>query len=334
MSSLPWGDITLASPLLILLAPVIALLALATKTPKRSALIPSLSFLGQVPSSIRIVLRKPILISLAAIFILGLTAAAVRPQQRKSIDGSVPRRNIILALDLSRSMGASNFVTGRSDLSRWSAVKRVVKRFIEARSADRIGIVVFGSRAFVQAPLTRDHKLLSDLINELSVGVAGDGTAIGDGLGLSLKRLRDVPPDSSAVILLTDGVSNSGNLDPLQAADIAQEMQIKVHTIGIGNPSDVIDGASRSIIGGGQKADFDDKILREISAKTGGVYFNAQDAESLARVYEQIDALEKTLEVERGTTQVVELFLPLCLVALLTYISFLLIGRVWLLKVP
>ena len=334
MSGAFGAGITLAQPLFIILAPVILLIALITSPKSRSASVSSVSLFRGVPLSLRVVLRAPILFTLASIFVLGAVVSAHRPQKLSTIDGTLPRRNLILALDLSRSMAASDFATGRNDLSRWAAVRRVVKRFIAARSEDRIGVVVFGSKAFVQAPLTRDHMLLAELINELNVGVAGDGTAIGDGLGVSLKRLVDVPADSSAVILLTDGVSNAGNLDPLQAAAIAQEMGIKVHTIGIGNPLDVITGAGGGITGGGQRADFDDRTLREISAKTGGVYFNAQDSDALSSVYEQIDALERTTSIEYNNIQIEELFVPLSFAALLAYVSYLLVGRVWLLKVP
>jgi Ca-activated chloride channel family protein len=326
---LSWGF-----PLALLAAPLALVLFYLTWRKAGAALIPTISLVKTLPRSIKLRLRLPLLGVLATSFILLLSAAAARPQRVTQLESGTKRRNLVLALDASRSMEAVDFSSGSQQLSRMTAVKRVVRQFIQARAEDRIGVVVFGSKAFVQAPLTLDHQLLLDLISDLSPRIAGDGTAIGDGLGLSLKRLREAPADSSTVILLTDGVSNSGQLDPLEAAEIAKAAGIKVHTIGIGSNRDILTPGLMGIMQGAQQAEFDEGPLKQIAATTGGSYFNAQDLEGLAEVYRQIDELERTSSKDPQQRLVDERFTPWCLAALAAYLLYLLCARVWLLRVP
>lgn len=328
------SPLTFGAPTFLASIPLAALLYALLRRDSRAALAPSLTLVRQLPPTLRLRIRTPVLALLTSTVLALLAIASSRPQRISVVESSTKRRNLVLALDISRSMSAVDFASGQQQLSRISAVKRVVRKFIDARSEDRIGVVVFGSKAFVQAPLTLDHALINELVSDLSVGIAGDGTAIGDGLGLALKRLKDFPSNSSTVILLTDGASNSGQIEPQQAAEIAKAAGIKVHTIGIGSDTGVLSPGMFGLLQGAQKAEFDEESLKHIAEATGGTYFNARNLAGLIQVYEQIDQLERTSHEDPQQRVVDERFAPLCLAALLGYVAVLLCSRVWLLRVP
>ena len=205
--------------------------------------------------------------------------------------------NILLAVDLSESMAALDFKKGGKIIDRLDAARGVIRDFIAKRTGDRIGLVVFGSEAYTQLPLTRDYDTISDMLGRLEIGAAGKSTAIGDAIGISLKRLEDIEGKSNIIILLTDGRSNSGTITPEAAVEIATQKGVKIYTVGIG-------GEGRApfrvtVPGFGeryryQQVDMDEDTLRNIAEKTAGLYFRAENIQGLEKIYETIDALEKT----------------------------------------
>jgi Ca-activated chloride channel family protein len=183
-----------------------------------------------------------------------------------------------------------------------AAAKDIGSKFIIERPTDRIGLVVFAGESFTQSPITTDHVSLVNLMNQIQMGMIMDGTAIGNGLATAVNRLKESEAPSKVIILLTDGVNNAGQIDPLTAAGIAQEFGIKVYTIGVGTegvaPMPRIDQWGRMVMVH-EQVRIDEEMLTEISEKTGGKYFRATDNTKLAEIYAEINQLEKTeVEVE------------------------------------
>lgn len=204
-------------------------------------------------------------------------------------------RDLLMAVDLSGSMQVEDMMVGQNQVARISAVKQVVGDFIERRRGDRLGLILFGSNAYVQAPLTFDANTVKRFLQEAQLGFAGRETAIGDAIGLSVKRLRERPADSRVLILLTDGANNAGEVQPLDAARLAADNGVKIHTIGIGADKMVVPGLFGSSFGArtvNPSADLDEPTLREIASLTGGSYFRARDPAELANIYQLLDALE------------------------------------------
>ncbi|HRX29039.1 MAG TPA: VWA domain-containing protein [Saprospiraceae bacterium] len=204
--------------------------------------------------------------------------------------------DIMLVMDLSSSMLSQDFNPNRLEVS-----KQVAKDFIDKRPYDRIGLVVFSGESFTQTPVTTDHNILKDFLDNLQVGMIEDGTAIGMGLATAVNRLKDLDTKSKIIILLTDGDNNAGYIQPKTAAEIAQELNVKVYTIGVGS-----EGFARSPINrlsdgryvfGNAKVKIDEQLLTEISNMTHGKYFRATNERSLQNIYDEIDKLEKT-EIE------------------------------------
>jgi Ca-activated chloride channel family protein len=205
--------------------------------------------------------------------------------------------NIVLAIDLSESMAALDFKSQGNIINRLEAVKTVVRDFIQHRNGDRIGMVVFGSEAYTQLPLTRDYTTITTLLERLQIGAAGRSTAIGDAIGISLKRLEDIQSRSNIIILLTDGRSNSGEFEPRTTAAIAKEKGVKIYTIGVGSRGKAPFLVNDPIFGQHyiyQEADIDETTLQAIADQTGGLYFRAQDFEGLEKIYATINRMEKT----------------------------------------
>lgn len=205
--------------------------------------------------------------------------------------------DIVMALDISGSMLARDFQPDRL-----SAAKDIGSKFILGRPTDRIGLVVFAGEAFTQSPITTDHVSLVNLMNQIQIGMIADGTAIGNGLATAVNRLKESDSPSKVIILLTDGVNNSGQIDPMTAAQIAADYGIRVYAIGIGSegvaPTPVLN-AWGAIDFVQAKVEIDEEILRRIAEETGGRYFRATDNTKLAEIYAEIDRLEKTeVEVE------------------------------------
>lgn len=205
--------------------------------------------------------------------------------------------NIILAVDLSESMAALDFKHDGEIVNRLEAVKAVVDDFIRRRDGDRIGLVVFGSQAYTQLPLTQDYQTIGAILDRLEIGAAGRATAVGDAIGISVKRLEEVDGHTRIVILLTDGRSNSGELSPQAAAHIAKERTIKIYTIGVGGRGRAPFLVKDPVFGQRyiyRNVDLDENALEAIARTTDGQYFHAESLEGLKSVYATIDTLEKT----------------------------------------
>jgi len=225
---------------------------------------------------------------------LGLVTALARPYHAgEIIEMPVSGRDLMLAVDLSESMKLGDMQLNGQQADRLSVVKYVLNDFIPKRQGDRLGLVLFGDEAYLQAPLTFDTKTVQTLMNEAQIGLAGRKTAIGDALGLTIKRLKDNPEDSRVVILLTDGANTAGEIDPLKAAELAATYKVKIYTIGLGADSMEVSGLlfNRTI---NPSRDLDEKALRTIAQSTGGAFFRARNLDELQQIYSLIDELEPT----------------------------------------
>jgi Ca-activated chloride channel family protein len=228
----------------------------------------------------------------AAIAWILLIAACTRPQWLgEPIEQAVSGRDLMLAVDLSGSMEVQDFVINKQAVDRLTATKWVAGDFINRRVGDRIGLILFGTQAYLQTPLTFDRKTVMTLLDESAIGLAGDNTAIGDAIGLAVKRLKNQEVNSRVLILMTDGANTAGEVSPLKAAELAAENQLKIYTIGIGADEMLV----RSFFGA-QKVnpsqDLDEKTLTAIAEKTGGVYFRARNTDELNKIYQLLDQLE------------------------------------------
>ncbi len=263
---------------------------------------------------------------------LALVTAAARPQLiGESIEMPVTGRSLMLAVDISGSMLTEDMSLGGRAISRLAAVKAVAGDFIERRKGDRIGLILFGSQAYLQAPLTFDRKTVKTLLNEAAMGLAGQQTAIGDAIGLAIKRLKKQPEKNRVLILLTDGANTAGHVDPLKAADLGAAEGIRIYTIGIGAKTQLI----RTPFGVQQVAgsDLDEPLMQAIAKKTGGEYFRATDLASLQRIYELLDEIEPLSEDSLSYRPVDELYQwPLALALLLS--ALIAIGKGGLLRLP
>lgn len=232
--------------------------------------------------------------------------------------------HIMMALDLSGSMEIPDMLLHGRPTSRLAVVKGAAKEFIENRTGDRIGLVVFGTNAYLQTPLTYDKHNLLMRIDDATAGLAGKTTSIGDAIGLSVKRLSEMPKKGRIIILLTDGVNNSGVLNPLKATELAKDEDIKIYTIGLGSEADPRALASGFILANGS-ADLDEDSLKQIAQMTGGRYFRATDTESLNSIYKTIHELE-TVSQEQATIRPQKEYYP-WFVGLALFLSFYWLGR-------
>lgn len=231
---------------------------------------------------------------LRALSFIALVVALARPQAiLKEEEINAEGIDIALIMDLSSSMLARDFKPDRLEAS-----KIVASDFVKQREYDRVGLVVFAGEAFTQCPVTTDHKVVQEFLGNLQCGVLADGTAIGDGLATGVNRLKDSEAKSKVIILLTDGVNNSGYIQPTTAAEIAKEYGIKVYTIGIGSDGDALTPIGRrgdgEYIFGFAQVEIDEELLHNISEMTNGKYFRATNEEALKNIYAEIDQLEKT----------------------------------------
>ncbi len=231
---------------------------------------------------------------LRALAVIAFVIALARPQEvLKEEEVKAEGIDIFMVMDLSSSMLAQDFEPDRLEVS-----KRVASEFIDKRSYDRIGLSIFAGEAYTRSPLTTDHRVVKQELARLKCGEMKDGTAIGMGLATAINRLKDSQAKSKVVILLTDGVNNAGYIKPLTAAEIATEFGIKVYTIGVGSTGDALTPVSRRSDGrsifGLARVEIDEELLQEIAEMSGGRYFRATSAESLERIYAEIDQMEKT----------------------------------------
>ncbi len=240
---------------------------------------------------------------LLALLWAALVLALMRPQWLEPhTENRTAGYDLMLAVDTSRSMTALDFTLDDKQVSRMQVVKGVVSRFIQDRQGDRVGLVIFGSRAYVLSPLTFDLQAVDKLLNELVPAIAGPATAMGDAMGLGVKKLRERPEGSRVMILVTDGKNEGGIIPPLKAAQLAGQEGIRIYTIGVGSDEKrvrMLDADMRNYVWA-EGLGFDEETLQEIARITGGAYFRATDTEALEKIYERIGELEKT-EAESRT---------------------------------
>ena len=245
---------------------------------------------------------------LGALAWLMLLTAAARPVWiGDTVSLPMQGRDLMMAVDLSGSMQEQDFILNRQVVDRLVATKAVAGEFISKRSGDRIGLVLFGDQAYLQAPLTFDRHTVLQLLKESAIGLAGERTAIGDAIGLALKRLQNSPEKNRVLILMTDGANTAGSVSPLEAADMAAAAGLKIYTVGIGSESD----AARSLFGFqlmNPNADLDERSLRAIADKIGGQYFRARDTEEFHKIYAELDRLEPVEQAAQQWRPQQELF--------------------------
>ncbi|MEZ5300150.1 MAG: VWA domain-containing protein [Verrucomicrobiales bacterium] len=245
----------------------------------------------------------------AALCLLCGAVALSRPQKVKSFESAKASGiEIILAIDISMSMNIEDFSIGGNRVNRLTAAKQVVRQFVEGRPSDRIGVVAFAGRPYVPSPPTLDHDWLQDAIGKLQLGVVEDGTAIGSALAASAKRLDRREAESKIIVLLTDGVNNSGDLTPETAAELAHTLGIKIYTIAVGTPGvhpirDPRTGMVRAM-----QSEFDEETLQKIAALSDGQFYRANDMDNFEKIFREIDDLEKTEMETLKTVEAEDLF--------------------------
>lgn len=251
------------------------------------------------------------------LLVIGLSAiivALARPQDAKSWEETKTNGiDMVIALDISSSMNMPDFKPNRLEAS-----KRIATEFIQARTNDRFGLVVFAAESFTQCPLTIDHDRITELFKDIRMGILEDGTAIGSGLATAVQRLKDSEAKSKVIVLLTDGENNAGNITPSDAAELANTFNIKVYTIGIGKDEFTIQ--QQTFFGPRNqtyKSNIDTEALNKIAKITGGKYYRAQSEDALKNIYEEIDTLEKTELASFKYYKKTELFLPYLLIGVL-----------------
>ncbi|OJW78689.1 MAG: aerotolerance regulator BatA [Bacteroidetes bacterium 46-16] len=258
---------------------------------------------------------RPVLFVLRIIALVALIIALARPQSSnvtESIDSE--GIDIVISLDVSGSMLAEDFKPNRIE-----AAKNVALNFIDQRPTDRIGLVIFAGESFTQCPITIDHNVLKEQVSQVKSGVLVDGTSIGMGLATAVDRLRNSKAKSRVVILLTDGVNNTGLIDPNTALEIAKAYKIRVYTIGIGTqgqapyPVQTPFGTQTQMM----PVQIDEPLLKQMATQTGGKYFRATGNRSLAAIYQEIDKMEKTRVEISSYKHYAELFFPFACIAII-----------------
>ncbi len=237
---------------------------------------------------------RHLLFGLRTLVVLLLILALARPQSgRTEEEITAEGIDIVIALDISGSMLAVDF----KPKNRIEAAKEVAARFIDGRTSDRIGLVVFAAESYTQCPLTLDYGILKHFLKEVKVGIIKDGTAIGLGIANAVNRLRYSTAKSKVVILLTDGRNNAGEIDPLTAAQIAKALGVRIYTIGVGSRGNALYPVDDPFFGRryvSMPVEIDEDLLRKIAEMTGGRYFRATDTAALQRIFQEIGELEKT----------------------------------------
>ncbi|MBD3297733.1 MAG: VWA domain-containing protein [candidate division Zixibacteria bacterium] len=263
-----------------------------------------------------------------------MVVAIARPQSgTSSREITSEGIDIMLVLDVSGSMKAEDFKPN----NRLYVAKQVIRDFVEGRSNDRIGLVVFAAQSFTQCPLTLDYDVLTGFLDDIDFGMIEDGTAVGMALANAINRLRESEAKSKIVILLTDGVNNRGEIDPLTAAQMAEAMDIKVYTIGAGKPGNALYPVEDPVFGKRYvyiPNEIDEAVLQQIARQTGGLYYRAQSEQMLERVYEEISLLEKTEVKIKEYVQYRELFGYFAIAALACVVIGGVLSTTWLRTLP
>lgn len=257
---------------------------------------------------------------------LAVVASLCRPQwvgEPQRVAGE--SRDILLVVDISNSMSERDFVYQRQNLDRLTAVKYVVNEFVDQRSEDKIGLVLFGTRAYLQVPLTYDKQALKEVLWQTDAGMAGNSTSIGDAVGVALKNMstEENEKKSKIIVLLTDGENNDGSLSLPQAIKLAKEEDVKIYTIGVGSDE-------RSFFGNffvAPNSGLDETGLQQLALETKGTYFRAKDLASLVQVYNAINQLEPQPEEGRFVQETKDLYYYPAGLALLMFLGFILFMR-------
>ena len=322
--------------LFLLILPLAALVARLRKN-ESSFIFSSDDLLKDVKPTFRLRLRRiPLLLRTVA---LGLAIIALaRPQSM--LEGTKTTSegvDIVLTLDTSTSMLAEDFRVGARRVNRFEIVRQVVKEFIQKRKDDRIGMVAFAARAYTVCPLATDYAWINENLDRVNVGMIEDATAIGSAIASSSNRLRTSKTKSKVIILLTDGVSNAGTMSPLVAAEAARALGIKIYAIGIGTkglvPYPFRDAYGRTIYQN-IPIDMDEDMLKKISTATGGKYYHATDTETLRKIYDDINRLEKSVIEHLGYREYSELFLFILIPAVIILIFEIMLSNTVFMKVP
>lgn len=283
---------------------------------------------SQAPRTLRYYCRHLPLVLRCVVVVL-VAIALARPQSTENVSKTtVEGIDIVLAIDVSTTMSAMDFTPNRLH-----AAKDVASKFIADRPNDRIGLVIFAGESYTQSPVTTDKAALQNLLSRVDFGIIEDGTAIGMGLATAVNRLRESEAKSKVVILLTDGVNNTGQVSPLVAADIAADYGVKVYTVGVGTrgmaPYPVRDVWGR-VQYAQQRVEIDEQTLSEIASKTGGSYFRATDKKALYDIYEEINQLEKSRVETDSFVKYNEHFASYILWALVLLAVEFVVRRLWL----
>ena len=303
------------------------------RAPPEQLALPSFHFLEQEPASGR-ARWQPLLIALRLLAVVLLVLALARPQTPREVrEIRLRSRNIMLALDISSSMKAGDFQPG----NRLAVARRVLTQFIRLRQGDRVGLVLFAGRAFLQAPLTPDVALLQKILEGVDIGLLPDGTAIGTALTLSMGQLKDLPVKASTIVLITDGANNTGRPTPLVAAEAARSLGIRIQAIGLSTldtSSVALNGVWRVGNTAARLTGRDEAALLRMAERTGGRYYRATDAAVLDGIMKQIDQAER-VEVRVGEIRDYrELYPHLLAPALLLLLLELGLGLTWLRTLP
>jgi len=319
--------------LLLVLVPYIVWYVMRFKQSLPSLKVPDTTKYVKVPKTFRLYLMHlPFLLRIILISLVVCILA--RPQSRHSWSNTdVEGIDIMLAVDVSTSMLAQDFKPNRVE-----ALKEIAQRFIEKRPNDNMGLTMFAGEAYTQCPLTTDHTVLMNLYNSVDCnmamrGVIDDGTAIGDGIMNAILRLKESQAKSKVIILLTDGVNNSGNISPQTAAEIAKKYGIRIYTIGIGRngmaPYPLPTGGTAML-----PVEIDEETMTKISRETGGQYFRAQKNAELDAIYQDIDKMERTKFNVKQFSRRGELYQPFALAALVALLLEILLRTVVLKRLP
>lgn len=322
--------------LIILLLPLFVFILLNKKNAS-AITFSSKDLIEDLKPTMKVRLRSSVII-LRAIALALIFFALARPQSMlegmKTISEGV---DIVLALDTSTSMLAEDFRLGSRRINRFDVVREAVKEFVKKRKDDRIGMIAFAARAYTVCPLTTDYAWLNDNLDRVKVGMIEDATAIGSAIASSCNRLRTSKTKSKIIVLLTDGVSNAGTISPVVAAEAAKALKVKIYTIAVGSkglsPYPFKDVYGRTVYQN-IPIEIDEEMLKKIADMTGGKYYLASDTETLRRIYDDINKLEKSNIEHYGYREYSELFPKFLALALLLLALEVLLANTVFLRVP
>jgi len=324
-------QLIVGEPLALLIPALAAALLFLVQRNEYALKFPSIRGMLKIQPSLRQRLYAPAMKGLIIGFVLCAGVAGARPQFIIKNDEQAYSRNIIAAIDASKSMLTRDIAKPGGEISRLDAVKESLKDFLSSREGDQVGLIVFGSDVFLRVPLTRDFDAVKAALDDVQVGIAGERTALGDAIAQSIKRIRDLPGGSRAIVVFTDGLNTAGSVEPLKAASVASSLGIRIYAIGVGKSA----GELRTFGEREERSEeFDEYTLKKIAAATGGFYANASSSVELERTEREIDRREAALEVLPLRPVVFEAFVPLAAAASIILLLFLVLELTYFRKLP